>query len=91
MAKEFDALYGGILDSFQQEKATVIPKTDNTFRVSEILKNRAEGYFKRFKELEGDDQASAHAALGTCKELAYIAKMLESGKIDELEAAGKRG
>ena len=90
MTKTFDALYGGILDSFPQEKATVIPKVDNTLRVSTILKSRAEGYYKRAENLRGEgDDASAEAAMGTCKELAYIAKMLEDNRIDELESAGK--
>ena len=89
MAKGFDALYGGILDSFPKEQDTVIPAVDNTLRVSAVLKSRAEGYFKRSEDLRNEDIGSSHAALGTCKELAYLAKMLEDGRIDELEAKGK--
>ena len=89
MAKGFDALYGGILDTFPEESETVIPKVNNTGRIADILKSRAEGYFKRSEDLRNEDIGSSHAALGTCKELAYLAKMLEDGRIDELEAKGK--
>jgi hypothetical protein len=87
MSREFDALYGQILDSFPNEKETVIPKVNNTTRLSAILKSRAEGYFKRAEALEAEgDVASSVAAMSTCKELAYVAKMLEDGRIAELEA-----
>ena len=90
MAKGFDALYGGILDTFPEESETVIPKVNNTGRIADILKSRAEGYFKRSEDyVRGEDSANSEAALATCKELAYIAKMLEDGRIDELEAKGK--
>jgi len=55
-----------------------------------LLKSRAEGYFHRAEDLRAEkDEASAEAAMGTCRELAYVAKMLEEGKLEELEQAGR--
>ena len=87
----FDALYGGIIESFGGRSETVvIPKAKEAERISALLRSRAEGYFGRAETLRGeDDDASAEAAMGTCKELAYLAKMLEEGRLEELEAKGK--
>jgi hypothetical protein len=91
MSKEFDALYGGIIESFGGSSQTVvIPKANEAERIAALLKSRAEGYFGRADVLRGEgDEASAEAAMGTCRELAYVAKMLEEGRLEELEAKGR--
>jgi hypothetical protein len=91
MSKTFDALYGGILDDvLTKDVAPTIPKENELARIVAVLKSRAEGYFNRAQRFnEQGENADYTAAMGTCKELAYVAKMLETGKLIELEAAGK--
>ena len=90
-AHGFDALYGGIIEAFPGGSETVvIPRAKEAERISALLKSRAEGYFHRAEDLRAEkDEASAEAAMGTCRELAYVAKMLEEGKLEELEQAGR--
>jgi hypothetical protein len=90
MSKQFDALYGGILDDvLTKDVEPVIPKANEVKRIVAVLKSRAEGYFDRARQFEKQgEQADCEAAMGTCRELAYVAKMLEEGRLEELEAKG---
>lgn len=91
MAKGFDALYGGIIDDvLSKDMSPTIPKANEGIRIVAVLKSRAEGYFNRAQSFESQGEGADYAAaMATCKELAYIAKMIESGNLEKLEAAGK--
>jgi hypothetical protein len=92
MGKTFDALYGSVReDALSKAAVPSIPKGNDIQRIAAVLKSRAEGYFNRAKQFEdAGENADREAAMGTCEELAYVAKMLEGGSLEALEAAGKR-
>ena len=91
MGKQFDALYGGILDdTLAKDVEPVIPKANEVARIVAVLKSRAEGYFNRAAQFEKNgEQADHEASMGICRELAYVARILEEGRLEELEAKGK--
>lgn len=91
MGKSFDALYGEISDDpMAGQVEPKIKEGEDPKRIAAILKSRAEGYFNRASQFKKEgQQANQEAAMGTCRELAYLARMIEEQKLAELEAAGK--
>ena len=95
MSKQWDALYGGMIDLPDPLAVDVEPKIkegEDPSRIAAILKSRAEAYFVRAEGLEQQGkQANADAARMVCQELAYLAREIGAGNIGALEAKGSDG
>jgi hypothetical protein len=91
MGKGYDALYGEeILDPLAQDIEPKVKEGEEPIRIADLLKSRAEGYFKRAEQFKEQKQTANHQAMmAVVTELTYVAKEIAAGNIAELEAKGR--
>lgn len=84
----FDALYGEMVDDpLASEVGFEVKQRPDQDQVVRVLKARAQGYFTKAEQFENDGKSAlAETYRAVCKELAWLAKCVNDGKLDELEA-----